>query len=135
MKINVTSNEFPNILAAYLFDKLLHPEDVSVGNKDFDLLIEDMRIRGMLPLIRTYYLNMDVRYRVRYKLIKDVFSPTAPNNTSSIINIYADPEKLKKQGFLKTILKKIIGMKEHFTPEELEMLTEALSTEEELLNE
>jgi hypothetical protein len=134
MKINVTANEYPNIVVAYLFDKLLNPE-VSKGNKDFDLLVEDMRIRGMLPLVRTYYLQMDAKYRVKYKLVKDVFLPDTPENDLSTINIYGSPENIKKVGLLKKILKKVLGMKEQFTPEELEMLTEALSSEEDLLNE
>ena len=135
MKINVTANEFPNVIVAYIFDKLLHPEDVSAGNADFDSLIEEMRLRGMLPLARTYYLDMSATWRVKYKLIKDVFSPTATTNESSIINIYGDPAKVKKRGIIKTILAKLLGMKEQFTEEEFNLLLEELNTEEEVLNE
>lgn len=134
MKINLTSNEFPNIVVPYLLDKLLHPEDVSVGNKQFSGFMEDMRLRGMLALARTYYLEMSGTYRVKYKLIKDVFGPMAPDQVSSVINIYANPAK-KKQGIIKTIMKKLLGMKEQFTEEEFSLLLEELSTEEELLNE
>jgi len=137
MKINLTSNEFPNIVVAYLLDKFLHPDEVSVGNEQFDELIEDMRVRGMLPLSRTYYLQMSALYRVKYKLIKDVFNPTTPAKDSSIINIYGDPEKVEKAGILKTILRKMLGIeavKEQFTEEEINLLTEEFLSEEEVLN-
>jgi len=135
MKINVNSNEYPNMVVAYLFDKLLHLDTVSPGNKEFMLFMEDMRVRGMLPLARTYYLSMDTKWRVKYKLIKDVFLSDAPDSTYSIINIYADPVKVKKQGIIKTVLKKLLGMKEQFTEEEFNLLLEELDTKEDLLNE
>ena len=56
-KINVTAKSFPNRVFSYLYHKLLHPEKVSAGNRLFDKLIEKMKKKGMVPIIRDYYLN------------------------------------------------------------------------------
>jgi len=117
-KINVTNKTYPNIVIAYLFDKLLHPEEVSVGNELFDKFVLQLKKKGFLPIIRDYYLNMDSQDRLKYKLIKDGFEAITTSNT--VIQIVPEkfekkPEtpaqKIKKQkgGIIKRMLKKIVS--------------------------
>jgi len=120
-KINVTNKTYPNIVVAYLFDKLLHPEEVSVGNELFDKLAGQMKQKGFLPIIRDYYLNMDSQDRLKYKLIKDAFEAITTSN--AVIQIVPEkfekkPEtparKIKKQkgGVIRRTLKKLVSSNE-----------------------
>ena len=56
-KINVTGESFPNIVVPYIYHKMLHPDNVSAGNRLFDKVIENMKKKGVVPIIRDYYLN------------------------------------------------------------------------------
>lgn len=120
-KINVTNKTYPNIVIAYLFDKLLHSEEVSVGNELFDKFALQLKQKGFLPIIRDYYLNMDSQDRLKYKLIKDGFEAITTGNT--VINIVPEkfekkPEtpaqKIRKQkgGVIRRMLKKLVASKE-----------------------
>lgn len=117
-KINVTNKTYPNFVIAYLFDKLLHPDDVSVGNELFDKFAVQLRRKGFLPLVRDYYLSMDSQDRLKYKLIKDAFEAITTSN--AVIQIV--PEKYEKEpdtpakqnkkikgGFIKRIIKKLVA--------------------------
>ena len=120
-KINVTNKTYPNFVIAYLFDKLLHPDDVSVGNELFDKFVIQLRHKGFLPLIRDYYLSMDSQDRLKYKLIKDAFEAITTSN--AVIQIV--PEKFEKEpdtpeqqnknikgGVIHRMLKKLVASKE-----------------------
>ena len=121
-KVNVTNKTYPNIaVIAYLFDKLLHPEEISVGNELFDKFADQLKRKGFLPLIRDYYLSMDAQDRIKYKYIKDAFEGFTTSN--AVINIVPEKfekepetpkEKIKKQkgGIIKRMLKKLIASKE-----------------------
>lgn len=124
-KINITSNEFSDIVVSFLFDKMLHPDEVSPDNDNFNKLIENMRGKGLKSLFMNYYLKMDSNMRVKYKRIKDTFDDT---NKSSIINI--KPEKAKgdiqepeKRGLLKRVIGKILSHSE-LEDDEREYITE-----------
>ena len=128
-KVNVTNKTYPNIaVIAYLFDKLLHPEEVSVGNELFDKFADQLRRKGFLPLIRDYYLRMDSNDRMKYKYIKDAFEGVSTSN--AVIQIVPEkfekePEtpkekiKKKKGGIIKRMLKKLVASNE-FSKEEKE---------------
>ncbi len=120
-KINVTNKTYPNIVISYLFDKLLHPDEVSVGNELFDKFAGQLKKKGFLPIIRDYYLNMDSQDRLKYKLIKDAFEAITTSN--AVIQIVPEkfekePEtpahKIKKQkgGVIRRMLKKLVASKE-----------------------
>lgn len=137
-KINVTNKTYPNIVIAYLFDKLLHPEEVSVGNELFDKFVIQLKKKGFLPIIRDYYLNMDSQDRLKYKLIKDGFEAITTSNT--VIQIVPEkfekkPEtpaqKIKKQkgGVIRRMLKKLVASNE-LSKEEAEYLIEDFLEEE-----
>ena len=137
-KINVTNKTYPNIVIAYLFDKLLHPEEVSVGNELFDKFTLQLKKKGFLPIIRDYYLNMDSQDRLRYKLIKDGFEAITTSN--AVIQVVPEkfekePEtpahKIKKQkgGVIHRMLKKLVASNE-LSKEEAEYLIEDFLEEE-----
>jgi len=117
-KINVTNKTYPNFVVAYLFDKLLHPDEVSVGNELFDKFSIQLRQKGFLPLVRDYYLSMDSQDRLKYKLIKDSFEAITTSN--AVIQIVPEkfekkPETPKQQnkkikgGVIKRIIKKLVA--------------------------
>ena len=135
-KINVTTNTFPDIVVAYLFDKVLHPEDISNNNELFDKFIEKLKGRGIIPLLRDYYLSMDPKNRVKYKLISDAFEGiTTSNAVISIVPEKFDkaPEKEKEDGAIKKIAKKMLGVlkaSNEFDESELNMIEERITMEE-----
>ena len=137
-KINVTNKTYPNIVIAYLFDKLLHPTEVSVGNELFDKFTLQLKKKGFLPIIRDYYLNMDSQDRLKYKLIKDGFE--AITTSTAVINIVPEkfekkPEtpaqkiKKKKGGVIRRIVKKLVSSKE-LSKEDYDYIIEAIDMEE-----
>lgn len=133
-KINVTGSTFSHIVVSYLLDKILHLEDVSPYNKEFTELMTKFKGKGLLQLIRHYYLDMDNIYRVRYKLIKDAFSADA--NRNYLINIVPDafgPPPEEDPGIVKRVIKKalkLIKSSNEFSDKEFELLQEFLSEED-----
>lgn len=114
-KINVTNETYPDIVIAYLFDKLLHPDEVSPGNPLFENFTKQLKQKGFMPIIRDYYLNMNAQHRLKYKLIKDAFEGvTTSNNVINIVpkKFEKKPEGPEKKGFIKKIIQKIVSDKE-----------------------
>lgn len=143
-KINVTNKTYPNIVIAYLFDKLLHTDEVSVGNELFDKFAKQLKQKGFLPIIRDYYLNMDSQDRLKYKLIKDGFEAITTSNT--VIQIVpekfekkpetpAQKKKKQKGGIIKRLIKKITSSNEldkeqqEYLIEELEVILQNMEDE------
>jgi hypothetical protein len=124
-KINLKPNEYPDIVIAYLFDKVLHHDEVATGNELFDEFMTKMKSRGITPLLRDYYLSMDPDKRRKYKLIKDAFAADTLSN--AVINIRPEKfdklEKEKKKGFFKRVMKKLV-MSKDFSDEDKKMLME-----------
>ena len=129
-KIRVEPNEFADVVISFLLDKILHPEEVVPNNDDFNEFTEKIRGKGLKTLMMKYYLNMDSRTRVKYKIIKDVFEEGS--SETSVINIL--PEKVEKKkemgkkNLLKKIIKKIIG-DGTITDKEKKTLLESLEEE------
>jgi len=115
-RIQVTNDEFPNIVMAYLLDKFLHPNDVSAGNELFNKTAKTLKGKG-LTSIRNYYLEMNPRDRVKYKIIKDAFEGLTPSiSTIQIVPAVVSDKDLgkekettkKKDGIIKKVIKKVI---------------------------
>jgi predicted transcriptional regulator len=128
-KIIVEPNEFADIVISFLFDKMLHPKEIVPNNDDFNEFIEKIRGKGLKTLLMQYFLNMDSRTRVKYKIIKDVLEEGS--SQTSVINI--SPEKVEKKkeiskGLLKNIIKKLIGAGT-ITDKEKKILLESLEEE------
>ena len=124
-KIIVDQDEFANVIVSYIFDKMLHPDDVSAGNEEFTKLISKISQMGGKPLFMKYYLNLDASERLQYKRIKDSLAPDA--TVASTITM--KPVKFVPQGKLKSIAKKVIKkllLKQSLDVEEIEMITEKL---------
>ena len=110
-KINVTPEEFGDVVISFLLDKILHPDDVIYNNKEFDKLVLRMGDKGMKTIFMKYYYGMDSNLRVKYKRIKDIFEGT--KDSMYTINITSKKGKEKKEPKKKEslsgkILKKLI---------------------------
>jgi len=129
-KINITANEFPDIVVSFLFDKILHTDEIIPGNKSFNELMEVMELKGMKPILMKYYLNMDANQRVKYKRIKDIFDMTT--NSISVINISPSEKEIevkKKKGTIITkIIKKLLGAGK-VSKSEMDLLNEYIKEE------
>lgn len=113
-KINVDPVEFPDIIMAFLFDKILHPDEIVPGNDEFDKIMKIFKQKGMVTNFRDYYLDMNKDNRRKYKLIKK--SLQDESTSSGVISIvppgYEKERKKKKESRIKKILKKLVASTE-----------------------
>jgi hypothetical protein len=131
MKINVTPEEFQDVVVAFLLDKLLHPNEIVPNNEGFNKLAKIMSGKGLKSRFMMYYLDMDTRNRVQYKRIKDIFDGTTSG--SAVINISPSKKKEKDKdtkGIMMKIIKKLLK-KESITVDEENILLESFKKEEE----
>lgn len=127
-KINVDANEYADLVVAFLFDKILHSEEILSENERFNDVMEFMSRKGMKPILFKAYRDMDSQTRIKYKKIKNIFDYTA--TTAAIINIMVTEKEEKetkkdKESIVKKIIKKIIAGDEIST-EDKEYLKEML---------
>jgi len=135
MKINVSPEQFGDLTIAFLFDKLLHFDEVIPDNNDFDKIMKVMENKGMKARFMRYYIDMDPSVRMKYKRIKSTFD----GKTSDMSSIVIMPEKKiekkekekSKEGIIKKMLKKLLK-KEDLTNDEENLLLEMFEKEEEL---
>lgn len=126
-KINLTPNEFADLVAIFLFDKLLHPDEVVPNNVEFNKLSEAMKNKGMKPLLMNYYMDLDANMRTDYKRIKDTLDGTSTD--AAVINIKAErAKKEKKPGLIRKTIQKLLK-KEEISAEEEKMLLEVFEDE------
>jgi len=131
MRINVDSNEFADIVASFLFDKLLYPDKVVANNDLFNDFMEKMNGKGAKSILMQYYLNLSTDTRVNYKRIKDVFKD---GNKTHEIRISSEEQKeneKEKSGLVRKavkIVKKLLK-KEEVSIEELNLLLETIEEE------
>ena len=136
MKINVSPEQFGDLTIAFLFDKLLHFDEVIPDNNDFDKIMKVMENKGMKARFMRYYIDMDPSVRMKYKRIKSTFDGKTSDMSSIVImpekRIEKKKEKEKsKEGIIKKMLKKLLK-KEDLTNDEENLLLEMFEKEEEL---
>lgn len=129
-KINISPQEFPDIIMAFLFDKMIHPDEIVPGNKEFDRIMKVFKAKGMVTNLRDYYLEMNKDNRRKYKLIKKPLEADA--TSTAIINIqpegFEKDTKQKKKSLLKRIIGKLVASTE-FNDEEKQLLQEVIENE------
>ena len=129
MRLNLTSSEFADLVASFLFDKTMNMDEVVSDNDLFNEFIEGMKSCGIKARLLHYYMNLSSEQRINYKRIKDVFKNG--KNSSQDIHITSDKKtktKPEKEGLarkaLKIIKKLIKG--ESITLEDAEVLNEII---------
>ena len=139
-KLNVTTDEFANIVVAFLLDKLLHPTEIIPTNEEFDILSGKMYGKGLRALFMQFYLSLPASTRVKYKRLKKVFSGKVDKvqiHISKSKEIKKELEKEKKPGIIKQIAKavgkKMIGMDKELDDTDLDLLVEQIVKEMEEL--
>lgn len=115
MKITVSEGDFGNIVLLFLYDKLLHPEEIIEYdiNERFNAVMEVLARRGLKGPLLQCYGRMNPQLRVRYRQIRNVFRDV-PSTNSVIIEIRKTKrDKVLKHGVFKRIknfLKKILTL-------------------------
>ena len=112
MRLTLTVTEFVNVMACFLYDQVTHPEDSIPAKLDQDWadLLEVFNRKGMKSPLLQYYLQNDPQIRIRYNLIKKVFTADKPDN---VVYIEIRGQKLPEQGIVKktgNFLKKIVTL-------------------------
>ena len=129
-KINISPQEFPDIIMAFLFDKMLHPEEIVPGNKEFDKIMKKFKTKGVMTELRDYYLDMNKDNRRKYKLIKKGLEADA--TTSTVIFIQPEDfekgKKKKNRSLLRRLMRKLVASTE-FNDDEKQLLQEVIENE------
>ena len=104
-KITVTSSQFTDIVACFLNEQMIRPDE-SVPiliHQDWNDLMTVMNRRGMKTILLQYYMSMDPLSRIRWKMIKDVFNDTHknPNVYIEITKQHIPEEELSMMGKIK----------------------------------
>lgn len=131
--LNLTTDEFFDIVMIYLFDQYMNPDQIK-GNKHAKEFIENTSGRLKQALMK-YYLDSETKNRFRYKRLKGVFDGS--DNQVNQIRIRppekSEEEAEEKESKLKKLAKKIIGKvlkKEEISKEDINILNEWIGGEE-----
>ena len=73
MKLNQSPLQFENIIAQYILNVLLNPEQIR--NPDFVEIIDFLDKTGIKSRLLNYFLNLPVRERVNFKEYSCFSSP------------------------------------------------------------
>ena len=71
--INITKEEWPDLIVAFLLDKMIDGDNVLGENDDFNNLMEIVEKRGLKPYLLHYYMGSDSNVRSKYKSISKSF--------------------------------------------------------------
>lgn len=132
-KLVLTTSEFADFVAAFLFDTMLHPDELIVENEKFNDLMKKISKMGAKPYFMKYYLDMSADNRLNYKRFKPTLEPGA--TTKSVVEVNpSDVKKApKKKGKLtkiaKSVVKKLL-LQQEVSQEEVDILNEVLEDDE-----
>jgi hypothetical protein len=132
-KLNLTPSEFADFVAAFIFDKMVNPDEIIIENEDFTKLINRISSLGSKPHFMKYYLDMTADERLNYKRFKSTIEPGA--TSKSVIDVKPEQAKVKTGSGLTSFAKKAIKtllLQSNKSEEEIDMLLEKY--EEEILN-
>jgi len=73
MKINVTSEQWSDLVLMFLLDTIRKPKVMESTSPDFKEFMDKAR-QVMRPLLIRHFLNADVEQRVKYRLIRSAFT-------------------------------------------------------------
>ena len=110
--INVTPNEFTDIVASFLIDNMVG-DDLLLENEEWDIIIKKMEKCGLKSYLMHMYMNMDTKTRTKYKNINNIFQ--YPDMGRYTINILRGKPKKdlpskKKNSIIKQMVKKSLKL-------------------------
>lgn len=73
MKINLTTEQWSDVILMFLLDTLKRPKVYESTSEDFKEFMEKAKA-PMKPLLVRHFLNADVEERVKYRLIRSAFT-------------------------------------------------------------
>lgn len=110
--INVTPNEFADIVVTFLIDNMVG-DDLLLENEEWDVIIDKMEKSGLKSYLMHMYMNMPTKTRNKYKYIDNIFQ--TPDMGRYSINILRDKSKKdlpskKKNSIIKQVIKKSLKL-------------------------
>lgn len=91
MKINITPEEFADLVVVFLFDKIVRNDEVIPEYEAFNEIVENLEKKGAKSPLMQYYLSLDAEERRNYKRINGAFTNGSQSNYT--INIAMEKEK------------------------------------------
>jgi len=89
MKVNLTPEEFSNLIISYLLDCLLHKDELNLSD-DFKEIIEIFDLKGVKSFLMMKYFSMNANERLNYKKIRKSLTDLA---FKGVIEIKKDSEE------------------------------------------
>ncbi len=109
--INITREQWPDLVIAFLLDKMIKGDDILGENEEFNELIKLMEKRGMKPIFLHYYLSSDSILRSKYKMLSKSLQ-TGKSESATIRVDAGKPTKKdkEKEGTIKSLIKKALKL-------------------------
>ncbi len=107
--INITKDKWPDIVVAFLLDKMIKGDDVLGDDERFNDLMKVMETRGLKPILLHYYMSSDPTSRSKYKMIGKSFK--TGNTEGARISIAPSKTTPKKDtSTIKNLIKKALRL-------------------------
>lgn len=135
MRVEVSREEFADMVIAFLYQKLVKGEKLIPENERFTEMMKVIDSKGLKAYFMKYYLTLDGTTKIKFKRF---IKPLKDGSGKSVIEIQKLDEKeleketkRKKKGIVRKIFNKIIG-NEAISRKELAFLYEEIYIEEDV---
>lgn len=89
-----TTDEFEDLVVLFIFDCLVEVyaiTDRKDGNKKFDILINDLEKKGLIPLFHKYFIGVDKSVKAKYYEFARIFNKGKYG--AKILNVEGEKEE------------------------------------------
>jgi hypothetical protein len=104
MKLKLTGQEFGDFVVALLYDKMSNPEMILPPEiaPEFSEFVDILERKGTRSIMLAYWLKMEPKSRIRYRLARPTFDPHKSGQSVWIeVDWEPMPSAAEKQGILK----------------------------------
>jgi hypothetical protein len=119
MKINVTPEEFADIVVLFLLDQMIK-NPLDGRNEAFDALLGNLKGKGVRPILTKYFLATPRSTKVLYKYIRGVFeegdTSTQVIQIKNRASVAAKDDEPEDDGLIKKAIRKAVNLLRPGTP-------------------
>jgi hypothetical protein len=107
--VKVTEDTFPDIVVLFILDYIMS-KDTAIDNEKWEYFINKLHGKGLKTELVKYYIATNALEKSKYKEIKKIFHDSGKGRraTINIINKDGKDDTTKKDGVIKTIVKKVL---------------------------
>lgn len=106
--IKVTTNEYADIVIAFLLDAMMESDKVLPDNHEFHYIIKKMQKGGLKAPLMSYYLDTSSITRGKYKVVRKSFTGESPVNNIYITQSPDDDSSSDRKETIRNIVKQTL---------------------------